>query len=60
MSQEYAYLKRQPMTFYKELGFVGSIVPLDVVLRKYLKRFIEIRILVDAVTEEEIKAIFSK
>lgn len=36
MSQEELYLKRQQVAFYKEIFYVGGIVPIDGMSRKQL------------------------
>lgn len=61
ISQEEVYLKRQSVSFYKELGYVGGVIPSDGVSRKRLKWFAETLLLLDANNDNGIrKVIFGK
>ncbi|CAI8609902.1 unnamed protein product [Vicia faba] len=55
MSQEELYSNKLLITFFKELGYIGGVVPRNKALKKRLKWFIEIRLLMDANAKEERK-----
>lgn len=60
MSQERLYLKKQLITFFKKLGYVGGVIPLNEASRKRLKWFVETCILMEANTKDEMNVIFGK
>lgn len=60
MSQKEIYLKKRLITFFKELGYIGGVIPLDEASEKRLKWFIETCLLIDANTKEKRTIIFGE
>lgn len=60
MSQKEIYLKKRLITFFKELGYVRGVIPLDEASEKRLKWFIKTCLLIDANTKEKRKVIFGE
>lgn len=53
-------LKKRLLAFFKELGYVGDVTPLDVALKERLKRIIEALLLLNSNNKEERKIIFGE
>lgn len=51
-------LKRPLISFFKDLDYVGGIIPPDAMPKKQLNRFIEIHLLVDVGSKKAIEVIF--
>lgn len=57
MFQEELYLKKQLVTFIKELIYVVGITPLDEISKKISKLFVKTRLLMKTRTNEDRKVI---
>lgn len=60
LSKDELYLRKQLVTFVKGLDHFGGVIPSDETSKKRLKWHVKTRLLMDARTKEEKKAIFGE
>lgn len=58
--QEYLYLNKQIMNFFKDPIYTRGVTPPDEASHKHLKRLTDTRLLMDAYTREERNIIFGE